>query len=301
MGDIPILVSTESADVWSHPELFDIHWQAGAPPDQYNPEGQCWGFPLYRWDVLRKTHFDWWKQRLTYASHFYDIYRIDHVIGLFRIWAIPNDKSSKEGSFLPSDPDTWEPQGREILETFINSCEMLPIAEDLGDVPECVPPVLKEMGICGTKVMRWERNWEEEGRFIPIQYYPPISLTTVSTHDSEPLQLWWKTSPEEAQEFAASKHWEYAPEITHFQHKEILWDSHHTSSLFHINLLQEYLALFPELVAPNPEDERINIPGKLLATNWTYRFRPSVEEIVAHKELAQAIEKVVYSPDALSL
>lgn len=301
MGDIPILLSRESADVWKEPELFDIHLEAGAPPDMYNPDGQCWGFPTYRWDVLRKKHFSWWKQRLHYASHFYDIYRLDHVVGFFRIWSVPHGRPSKDGNFIPREESLWELQGRELLNMLISSSPMLPIAEDLGTVPPIVRPILNELGICGTKVMRWERAWTEDGRYIPIQYYPPISLTCVSTHDSDTLELWWKNADEEPKKFAEFKHWQYTPTLTAFQRKEILWDSHHTSSLFHINLLQEYLALFPELVSSNPEDERINVPGKLLATNWTYRYLPSVEEIASHEGLFHLMQKILYAPDPLSL
>ena len=102
-GDIPILISPDSADVWHFPELFELNLGAGAPPDMYNKEGQCWGFPLFRWDILKKHHYHWWKERLSFASNFYDIYRIDHVVGFFRIWAIPLNRPSKEGSFIPQD------------------------------------------------------------------------------------------------------------------------------------------------------------------------------------------------------
>ena len=179
---------------------------------------------------------------------------------------------------------------------MLASSNMLPIAEDLGDVPPEVRVCLSELGICGTKVMRWERYWEKDKSFIPFKDYPPLSMTCVSTHDSRTLQLWWSDFPDEAKDYAAFKHWTYSPTLTVEQRKEILWDSHHTPSLFHINLLQEYLALFPELVWPQPEDERINIPGKVLATNWLYRFRPSVEELTAHEGLKKAIEQILKNP-----
>ncbi len=296
MGDLPILLSRESVDVWQYPDFFIHNLQAGAPPDYYNKEGQNWGFPILEWNVMRKKQFAWWKQRLNYAENFFDLFRLDHVLGFFRIWAIPPGFASKDGHFVPLDEDEWEPQGKEILSMISKFTHMLPIAEDLGVVPKIVGPCLKELGICGTKVMRWERKWDEDGRYLPIQYYPPISLTCVSTHDSDTLTLWWKTFSDEAMAFADYKHWTYTPHLTEEQREEILWDSHHTSSLFHINLLQEYFALFPELISPTPEDERINIPGKILPTNWTYRFRPSVEEIVSHKELFSKMEKILYSP-----
>ena len=296
MGDFPILVSGESVDVWLHPEFFDTHLSGGAPPDYYNSEGQNWGFPIYDWDNLRKKNYIWWKDRLKCSENFFDLIRLDHVLGFFRIWAIPPDVPSKEGHFVPADKSKWEPQGKELLTMIVSSSSMLPIAEDLGTVPNVVRPCLKEMGICGTKVMRWERMWEEDKRFIPIQYYPPISITCISTHDSETLSLWWKNFPDEAKDYAAYKHWTYSPELTEAQREEILWDSHHTSSLFHVNLLQEYFAFFPDLSWGNPEDDRINIPGKILPTNWTYRFKATVEEITSHEELFKKMEKLLHSP-----
>lgn len=292
-GDIPILVSGDSVDVWYHQEFFDLTLAAGAPPDTYSPVQQYWGFPLYRWDTKKKSQYSWWKQRLTAANHFFDLYRLDHVVGLFRIWAIPIGHPTTAGKFVPEDESLWIPQGKEILEMMVSSFPMLPIAEDLGQVPAAVKECLEQFGIAGTRVMRWQRSWQEGGRFIPFGEYPELSMTCVSTHDSETLALWWQDYPKEARAFASFKGWEYSPELSQEQRKEILFDSHHTSSLFHINLLQEYLALFPDLVWAKPEDERINIPGKILPTNWTYRFRPSVEELVAHEGLQQEMREIL--------
>lgn len=293
-GDIPILVGSESAEVWRYRSYFDIKWAAGAPPDFYYSEGQYWGFPLFRWDIMRKDHFLWWKQRLQYASEFFDLFRIDHVIGFFRIWAIPLNAPAKNGHYIPKSESEWKKQGSELLHMIISYSEgMMPIAEDLGTVPDALPICLKEMAICGTKIIRWERDWtQEKNPFIPYHQYPRISLTSVSTHDSPTLTQWWRDFPEEVMQFCTFKHWEYEPELSRERRLEILWDSHHTASLFHINLLQEYLALFPKLVWSDPEDERINIPGMVLPTNWTYRYRPSVEEIISHTKLFEAMEKM---------
>jgi 4-alpha-glucanotransferase len=294
-GDIPILISPDSADVWHYPEIFNLDFSAGAPPDFYNPEGQYWGFPIFNWQAMKKNKYHWWKQRLKYANHFYDLYRLDHVIGFFRLWAIPAHHSSKEGKFIPGDENLWAPQGREILETLVASSSMLPIAEDLGVIPPIVRSILQDLGICGTKVMRWERMWNEDKRFIPIQNYPPISLTCVSTHDSTTLALWWKESPDEAKDYAAFKEWTYTPELSFSQRFHILRESNESPSLFHINLLQEYLALLPEFVWPSLDDERINIPGKITPNNWTYRFRLSLEEMSSHKTLTEEIRKTLPS------
>lgn len=292
-GDIPILISADSADTWSKPELFDFSLSAGAPPDQYNQEGQNWGFPLFNWEIVKQEHFNWWKQRLTSASSYYNLYRIDHVVGFFRIWAIALNHPAKEGKFLPENPDLWIPQGKEILEKMLAASSMLPIAEDLGEVPPSVRTCLSELGICGTKVMRWERKYHQNDEFIPIQDYPPLSMTTISTHDSETLAQWWKDHPEEAKPYAHAKHWTYTPELTFEERLDILRDAHHTPSLFHINLLQEYLALFPDLVWAHPEDERINVPGQVLPSNWTYRFKPTLEELSAHPQLKDALRKIL--------
>ncbi len=292
-GDIPILISPDSSDTWMKPELFDFSLAAGSPPDAYNIKGQYWGFPLFNWDIIKKEDFNWWKTRLEVASHYYDLYRIDHVVGFFRIWAIVRDALATEGTFIPANPALWIPQGQEILTMMIHASSMLPLAEDLGTIPPSVRECLLKLGICGTKVMRWERDYDHDGSFIPLENYPLLSMTTVSTHDSETLQLWWQNPTEGAKEFAASKGWTYSPDLSFDQRLEILRDAHHTSSLFHINLLQEYLALFPELSWSNPADERINVPGTVLPTNWTYRFRPSIEEITAHEPLKQALRQLL--------
>ena len=291
-GDIPILLSPDSADVWANRSLFDLSFIAGAPPDFYNQLGQKWGFPLFQWNEMRNTHFAWWKQRLAVASRLFHIYRIDHVVGFFRIWAIRESEKADQGRYFPEDPREWGPLGREILEMMIRASPMLPMAEDLGAaIPAIAYQTLHELGICGTKVMRWVRK--EDGGWFPPSEYDPLSLTTVSTPDSETLQLWWKMYPNEAERLALYKRWAYQPELALWQRKEILRDAHHTASLFHINLLQEYLSLFPSLVSPNPEDERINIPGTLLETNWTYRFRPTLEEIMNHRGLGDEIRNII--------
>lgn len=292
-GDIPILISRDSADVWRSRHYFLLHQAAGAPPDMYSRDGQYWGFPIYDWEELEKHDYDWWRNRLQIASHLYHLYRIDHVVGFFRMWAISLGKPAKEGTFVPPNEDEWIPHGRKLMEMMIKTAPILPIGEDLGLVPPEVKHCLYELGICGTKMMRWERRWETDSGFVPINEYQPMTMSTVSTHDSDTLQLWWRHFPKEAKLFSDFKGWDYKPFLTHERHKQILRDCHHSSSLFHINLLQEYLALFPELVSKNPNSERINIPGKILDTNWTYRFRPTIEKIIEHIPLRQTMLEIL--------
>ena len=291
-GDIPILISKESADVWFNRNLFLFDLTAGAPPDMYSKEGQNWEFPLYNWPEMEKQGYAWWQQRLSLASSLYDLFRIDHIVGFFRIWAIPLGKKGVDGKFSPEDENEWIELGTDNLTAMLQNCPMLPIGEDLGVVPSKVRQCLKKLGICGTKVIRWERNWKGDKSFINIHDYIPESMTTVSTHDSETLQQWWKNHPDESLEYAQFKNWEYSPTMTPEQHLDILKDSHHSTSTFHINLLNEYLALIPNMTWPNLEDERINDPAIQSNKNWTYRFRPSFEEIAQNQDLEKLMKTI---------
>lgn len=293
MGDIPILVSPDSADVWSHPELFDLTMAAGAPPDFYNQDGQKWGFPPYNYEALQKEDFRFWKERLKSASRLYHMYRIDHIVGFFRIWAMEKDKKATEGHFVPQDEAKWVPQGKMMLELMLENSTMLPIGEDLGVIPNETRALMKALGIAGTKVIIWERNWNTDMSFIPFSKYPLDSLTTISTHDSEPITEWWQTHAEDAKVMAETNHWNYNSPMSREQLFEILKASHHTSSLFHINLLQEYLSLFPELTWEQPESERINLPGIVSPNNWTYRYKFPIEEMASHHDLNKKLQEIL--------
>jgi len=106
-GDLPILMNEDSCDVWAHPEIFIQELSAGAPPDMYSPDGQNWGFPIYNWEAQESDNFAWWKRRLAAAEKYYKAYRIDHVLGFFRIWASSHrDYSAALGRFVPFPPIT---------------------------------------------------------------------------------------------------------------------------------------------------------------------------------------------------
>ncbi len=102
-GDVPILMSRDSADVWWERRVFDLTYQAGAPPDMFSEDGQNWGFPVYNWDLLKDEDYKWWRDRLDQAERWFDAIRIDHVLGFFRIWAIPDgDFSAQRGHYRPA-------------------------------------------------------------------------------------------------------------------------------------------------------------------------------------------------------
>ncbi len=291
-ADIPILVSPDSVDFWFYNEIFFSNYVAGSPPDFFNERGQKWNLPIFNWDAIKNTDYSWWKQRLRVVEDCFHIYRLDHIIGIFRIWGIPDGKESREGNFFPSNRFLWPFQGKEHLEKIITLSSLLPIGEDLGTVPPEVRPILHELGICGTKVVRWEKYWDEDSSFIPLEAYEPISLTTLSNHDIEVLAEWWEKFPEDAEELCTLMGWPYEKTLSFETRLKLLKASHKTPSLFHVNPLQEYLALIPELVR-SPKEERINVPGTVGKNNWSYRFIPKVEEILSHPELFQRLREIL--------
>lgn len=293
MGDVPILVDRDSSDVWANREFFDLNYSAGAPPDSFSADGQNWGFPIYNWNTLKETNYCWWRDRLKWIARYYQIYRIDHIVGFFRIWAFPLNLPNEKASYIPSDESFWIDQGQKLMIMMLESIDMLPIGEDLGVVPTEIRNCLTALGICGTKVMRWERKWNEDKQFIPAKDYPLLSMTTVATHDSETLGQWWQLFPDEAKMYAHLKGWTYEPFLSLQQRYEILWESHHSGSLFHINPLQEFLALVPLLNGPSEENQRINIPGTVSDLNWTYRIKPSIEELLSNQTLIHIVKELI--------
>ncbi len=298
MGDLPFLISRNSSDAWYYPNFFLMDRSVGSPPDNFTPEGQYWNFPAYDWKELEKSDYSWWEDRLTIATNYYHMYRLDHVVGFFRVWSIPLNKSAKEGYFSPADTSTWIKHGYKLLSMLLKNSRMLPIGEDLAIIPQSIRDCLKGLGICGTKVMRWETT--QDGQAIPLEDYPRISMTCVSTHDSETLAQWWDLYPEEAKKYADYKKWTYQKGLDLEKRFEILKDSHLTDSAFHINLLHEYLALIPTLIHDEPDDERINRPGTVSDLNWTYRIKPSVEELLDSDELNKKIASLISLDSSLS-
>ena len=111
-GDIPILINEDSADCWAYPELFDQSSKVGSPPDFDNPTGQCWGFPVYKWAAMQENEFSWWKERLSCASRYFSAFRLDHVIGFFRMWVYPE----KESTAALGHTNYYSTMEKEILE-----------------------------------------------------------------------------------------------------------------------------------------------------------------------------------------
>ena len=195
-GDLPILVSRDSADVWSHPEYFKLEFAAGAPPDMYCAKGQRWGMPTYNWERIAADGYVYLKEKLKYAENFYDMLRIDHVVGLFRIWSIPYkeplENQGLNGFFDPQDESKWGEHGRSILLVILQNTKMLLCAEDLGVIPKICPDTLKDLRIPGNDVQRWVKDWNIKHDFLEPKEYRGLSVAMLSTHDTTNWPAWWE-------------------------------------------------------------------------------------------------------------
>lgn len=187
MGDLPLYVSADSADVWANPKQFALRENlapktvAGVPPDYFSADGQLWGNPVYDYEEMKKNNFSWWKKRIRFALSRYDLLRIDHFRGLDRFWAIPNGKSAKEGEWLPA-------YGREILKPFKNRL----IAEDLGTIDDGVRSLLSETGYPGMKVLLFAYDQNPQNPYLPA-FVGENSVVYVGTHDNDTAYGFAKT------------------------------------------------------------------------------------------------------------
>lgn len=194
VGDLPFLVSRDSADVWCDQRYFKLHLAAGAPPDLCFAEGQRWGMPPYDWTEIEKDGYRYLSQKLGYAEAFYDLFRLDHFVGIFRVWTFPMQMGGGRGAFDPPDENVWEAHGRKVLDAILKRTRMLPCAEDLGTVPDCSYTLLSQTGLPGTDIQRWSRHWDKPGAaFKTPEEYRINAVCAVSTHDVSPLLQWWET------------------------------------------------------------------------------------------------------------
>ncbi len=187
-GDLPFVVDGHSADVWARQDEFLIDVSVGVPPDAFSATGQDWGLPMYRWDVIHRSGFTWLRHRARRMAALYDGFRVDHLVGFYRTYGKAPDGTH---FFLPPDEPTQLWQGEQVMAVFRETGADV-VAEDLGTVPPFVRESITRMGVGGYKVLRWERMWDAPGRpFVAPADYPPCSVATTGTHDTEPMPVWW--------------------------------------------------------------------------------------------------------------
>jgi 4-alpha-glucanotransferase len=441
-GDIPILMNEDSCDVWAHQDYFHMDLSAGAPPDMYNSNGQNWGFPTYNWAAQAQDDYAWWRLRLTSAEKYYNAYRIDHVLGFFRIWSslrennydnailgryvpytpvakkdlaalgfdegrirwlsLPHVPSAEvwgaleelrdqwgnhdgaaasaaaerifgealdrigdeelwlfktaikgerditdlglpegatnylrrawrnrllleyeRGKYVPvwlfresrayqslsgdeknlleallqkrreESEKVWENQGKKLLSVLLESSGMLPCAEDLGAVPDCVPKVLEKLGILGLRVTRWHRDWEKPGEpYYAFEDYPELSVCAPSVHDSSTLREGWDREADQ-DGFSAFLGVPSLPKVYNpGTAKVILAKTAAAASRFRVFQIQDLLHLSTKWYAEDPASERINVPGSVTDFNWTYRLPAPIQELGKDEALIKSVREL---------
>ncbi len=274
IGDVPIYVPYDSVEVWANPELFQLDEDgtptavAGCPPDAFTEDGQLWGNPLYRWDVMAKDGYGWWIRRLRAAGKLYDVVRLDHFRGFESYWAVPyGDKTARGGKWVKG-PDT----------AFVEAVkEALPdvsiIAEDLGFLTQEVLDLRDASGFPGMKVLEFAFDSREPSDYLPHNY-SANSVCYVGTHDNMTCRQWFDTASKEAVAYAT----EY---MTLTKAEGLVWGTIRTAmasvSKTCIVQMQDYLNL--------GATARMNFPGTCDGTNWTWRAKKGF----AGKRLAKKI------------
>ncbi|MFP5236412.1 MAG: 4-alpha-glucanotransferase [Acidobacteriota bacterium] len=196
LGDIAIFVNMDSADVWVHPEIFELDEDlnpirvAGVPPDYFSATGQRWGNPLYRWDVLERQGFDWWVQRMRRAREVYDIARLDHFRGFEAYWAIPAEEETAINGEWVKAP------GLKLFQSLEHALGPLPlVAEDLGLITKEVDELRVQAGFPGMRVIQF--GFSDKGAHMHLPHsYEPATVAYTGTHDNDTTQGWWENADE---------------------------------------------------------------------------------------------------------
>ena len=192
IGDVPLYVAHDSADVWANPELFQLNARgrpttvSGVPPDDFCPQGQLWGHPLYRWTRHAETGFAWWIDRFRRALDLFDAMRVDHFLGFSRYWSVPaRNRTAKGGRWCRSP-------GVELLSVLTSALGPLPImAEDLGSVTRAALELRDRFGFPGMRVLQSAFGQGAGARYHLPENHPPTSVVFTSTHDTDTAVGWF--------------------------------------------------------------------------------------------------------------
>jgi 4-alpha-glucanotransferase len=312
MGDIPFGVSYYSADVFARPTEFSLDWCGGAPPEPYFKDdeftvkwGQNWGIPLYNWERMRANDLAWWRQRVRGVRQIFDIFRIDHVLGFYRIYAFPwrprrnkeflpldwnqmlEKTSGRAPHFAPRDDSTPENcqanlrEGEEYLQTVLRESDNTRVVgEDLGTVPDYVRPHLRSLGIAGFKIPQWEAP---HGRVVPGSDYERLSVATYATHDHKPIRALWEEAVEQETSTSdqARADLNRIAEFAGFnpQGNPVDFEKHFypamMRALFQSNAWIAVLMLTDLL----GRKYRFNVPGTAASSNWVRRMQRSISQL----------------------
>ena len=275
IGDLPIYVAMDSADVWAEPDSFQLDERnipkevAGVPPDYFSEDGQLWGNPLYNWDAMKADGYGWWIRRVDGASRLYDILRIDHFRGLESYWAVPyGEPTAKNGRWIKGPG--MDLVG--VLKGWFSSLQF--IAEDLGYLTPEVRQFLQDSGFPGMKVLEFAFDSREPSDYLP-HTYTPNCVCYVGTHDNAPVMAWKDEA--DPDDVALAVRYLGLNQEEGFHWGMIRGGQSSVADLF-IAQMQDYLGL--------GADSRMNTPG-LLGGNWQWRLMPEQLDAMLAKRMAE--------------
>ena len=260
IGDMPIYVAMDSADVWSEPKFFQLDEKnipyavSGVPPDAFSAEGQLWGNPLYDWDTMKADGYGWWIRRIDGAAKLYDVLRIDHFRGLESYWAVPyGDTNAKNGHWVKGP-------GMDLISVLKNWFPYVSfIAEDLGFLTPEVQQLLQDSEFPGMKVLEFAFDSREPSDYLP-HTYPSHCVCYVGTHDNEPVMAWKDAAAPE--DIAMAIQYLGLNEEEGF-HWGILRGGMSSVAELFVAQMQDFLGLGAEA--------RMNTPS-ILGGNWQWRL-----------------------------
>lgn len=262
IGDIPIYVAYDSVEVWTRPEYFYLDKNkkpidvAGCPPDDFSADGQLWGNPLYRWDVMAKDKFSWWIKRIRSALQIYDTVRIDHFRGFESYYAIPfGSENAKNGKWCKGpDIKLFKEVKKQLGDVDI-------IAEDLGFLTKKVRKMLKKSGYPGMKVLEFAFNPQCDSDYLPHNYPDSNSICYTGTHDNETIAGWIKSCDKETAQFCRDYLGVSRNIDVPWAMIKACWASVSNTA---IAQMQDFLGL--------DNDARMNTPSTL-GSNWQWRLK----------------------------
>jgi 4-alpha-glucanotransferase len=263
IGDMPIFVSSDSSDVWSRPELFQLDEElrpkfvAGVPPDYFSKTGQLWGNPLYAWEGHRATRFAWWIARLESTLKLVDLVRLDHFRGFEAYWAVPAGSETAE-------PGSWQPgPGRELFDALQAELGELPlIAEDLGVITPEVDALRQAFKLPGMRILQFAFGGAQEDRFFPHRFDRHTVVYT-GTHDNETTVGWFENLSGKERAFFER----YAPGASSDPARTLIRLAWASVADLAVAPLQDVLRL--------GNDARMNLPGTAEG-NWRWRVDPAL-------------------------
>ena len=262
IGDVPIYVPYDSADVWANPELFQLDENldpvnvAGCPPDGFNEDGQLWGNPLYRWELHAEQNYSWWVRRMAAAGSRYDVVRLDHFRGFESFWAVPYGDATARGGQWIAGP------GMGFVDTMrreLPHVEM--IAEDLGFLTQEVLDLRDASGYPGMKVLQFAFDSREPSEYLP-HTYTANTVCYTGTHDNMTTRQWLESLPAEALE--------YATEYMGLSEAEgLVWGVIRTGMA---SVSDRCIVPMQDLLDLDGIG-RMNFPGTQTGSNWTWRAK----------------------------